>query len=848
MKTIQALFIILFFTFTATGQDWKWINPSPVGNELNVVKFLDSGTVIALGNHGTILKSTNGGQDWKSITSNTVTNLLSVSVINKDTFYISGRDLSVLKTTNGGLNWNFVREGTYDRNTSKVFFATPAVGYLLGDGIEEFFKTTDYGKTWTKIPVDLNFQGVTSLYFTAADTGYASCGSGMSGSVLKTTNGGATWKTITLPVNWSFNSVVFTDKRTGYMVGFLGNILKTEDAGENWQIQNEFPSSLTNSNLVSVDFINENIGIVVGNKDILKTTDGGQHWKLIAQSNFDLRAVSFADSVHGICVGGGFAHEYSCITGTSDGGRNWKEISSNMIDGTILKIKFVNKDLGYAVGGNNWTYGGFMLKTVDAGQNWSYLNKGNDMYLMSDLSLPNENIIYTVGESGQVLKSDDAGASWLELSTNTRENLHAASFLNAKTGYVVGNNGTILKTTDGGETWNKQVSPSDKDLYSVYFKDVNTGYIVTYDWSIDSCTILLTTTDGGENWKKRSIGRVSYPRKIVFVNQDTAFIAGGFGGILKTTDGGTHWTESWHHGNDYFDLFFTTENKGYIIGSGGLISMTENCGKDWTKLNSGTEMDMFSICFTDVNTGIAVGTNGNILKTTNSGSGLKALRQSFYDLCPGNTAVLQPNFIGGTKPLTYTWDHLETTPTITVAPESRTYYQVTIMDQEKDTIQIKLMVDAYHVPTPVISQRGDTLISSESYGNNWYRNDTLIADAFTDTLVAQLSGDYYSIVHDYGCYSEKSNVVHLVTGLSDKACDDDFAIYPNPATTQLTVEFFRNNPPSELSVLDEKGKLIRKIQTSGNHTPFTIADLPAGFYFIQTTLDGRVITRKLIKK
>lgn len=845
MKTIRALFLILFFTYTATGQDWKWINPSPVGNQLNSVKYIDASTALAVGNKGTILKTTNDGQNWSILNSNTYSNLISISVIDQDTIYVSGKDLSVFKTTDGGNTWKGIREDLLgNRNVSQVVFVTPAIGYLLGDGLE-IYKTTDYGKTWIRMEVELNFQGVTSIYFTSADTGYATL---WSNGILKTTDGGLTWKTITVPQLGPFNAIDFTNDSTAYLVGMLGEILKTTDAGENWQIQNNTPIVLSNSNLVSVDFIDENTGFVVGGRDILKTTDGGQHWEMAAQSTFDLHAVSFRDSLNGICAGGDWLHEYSCITTTSDGGKTWNESSSTVTNRYIDKVRFVNLTTGYAVGGNTDTFGGFILKTTNAGESWSTVNTKMQNYRMSDLSLPDENIIYTVGESGQVLKSDDAGASWLELSTNTRENLHAVSFLNATTGYVTGSNGVILKTTDGGETWNKQVSPIDKDLYSVYFKDTNTGYIVTYDWSIDSCTVLLTTTDGGLNWKKRSIGRISYPTKLVFVNQDTAFIAGSFGSILKTTDGGKHWTESWHQGNDYMDLFFTTENNGYAIGADGEISMTENCGKDWTALNTGTDKDLRSIWFTDVNTGFAVGSNGIILKTTNSGSGLKALRQSFYDLCPGDTAVLQPNFIGGAKPLTYTWDHSETTPTITVAPESRTYYQVTIMDQEKDTIQIKLMVDAYWVPTPVISQRGDTLISSESYGNNWYRNDTLVTDAFTDTLVAKISGNYYSIVHDYGCYSEKSNVVHLITGISDQTCDDDLTVYPNPATTQITVGFFRNNTPSDLTLLDEKGKLIRKLKTSGNPTQFNIGDLPSGIYFIQMTLEDRVITRKLVKK
>lgn len=841
--------VALALMIKVNGQDWKWVNPTPSGNQLNAVKYLDSNSAIAVGKLGTILLSNNSGKDWKQIISNTKANLLSISAINKDTIYVSGQDLSVLKSTDGGNKWVVLREGSYgSRNISKVLFVNSRLGFLLGDGMEEFFKTIDSGKTWAKLQMDLNFQGVTSIYFTSADTGYASIGNGHAGPALKTTDGGVTWATITLPVSWGFNAMMFTDKQKGYMVGSLGNILKTEDVGATWQIQNKFPSSLTNSNLVSVDFINQEIGFTVGSTDILKTTDSGKHWELVAHSAFDLRSVSFFGLLNGICVGGDWLHEYSGITTTSDGGKTWNERSSTVTGRYINKVRFVNANTGYAVGGNTNTFGGFILKTTDTGNTWSAINTGIDNYWISDLSLPDEKTIFVVGQSGQILKSSDAGMSWQKQNTNTTENLNAVFFLNANTGYVVGDNRTILKTTNGGNTWISQVSPQTQHLYSAYFKDLNTGYIASYDWGVDSCTVLLTTTDGGSNWKKKRIGRISYPRKIVFVNQDTAFIAGDFGGILKTTDGGTNWKESFQHGNSYSDMFFTNENTGYVIGEDGEISMTENCGKDWTVLDSGTDTDLLSICFTDINTGFAVGSGGIILKTTNSGSSLKALQQPFYNLCLGDSALLQPNFIGGTKPLSFVWDKIGTSSAVTVTPESTTNYLVTITDQEMDTIQVKLRVDVNYATTPVISQHGDTLISSVEYGNHWYLNDTLMPDVYTNRFVSQKSGEYYSIVYDHGCYSEKSNVVRLLlTGITDNTCDDGITIYPNPVSSDLILKFSESYRKVNLTLFDDRGKLIREQTVFGNKAQLNISDLTHGIYFIQIIADDRIATKKIIK-
>jgi photosystem II stability/assembly factor-like uncharacterized protein len=787
--------------------------------------------------------SYNGGQNWNQLNSHTSANLLSISAIDKDTIYVSGQDLSLLKTTDGGNNWIILREGTYgSRNTSKVLFVNPKVGFLIGDGMTEFFKTTDYGKTWINLQVDYNFQGVTSLFFTSPDIGYATL---WSNGMLKTSNGGLTWETVTVPQMGPFNAIDFTNESTAYLVGFLGGILKTTDSGLNWEIQNNPYIVLSNSNFVSVDFINENTGFVVGGRDILKTTDGGKNWELAAQSTFDLRSVSFTDSLHGICVGGDWLNEYSCIIVTSDGGKTWNEISSTVINRYIDKVRFVNKNTGYAVGGNANTFGGFILKTNDAGNTWSALNTGIDSYWISDLSLPDEKTIFVVGQSGQILKSNNAGLSWQKQNANTSDNLNAVFFLNSNTGYVVGDNQIILKTTNGGTTWSKQVSPKTQHLYSVYFNDLNTGYIASYDWEVDSCTVLLTTTNGGVNWEKRSIGGVRSPMKMTFVNKDTAFIAGDFGGILKTTDGGKKWETSFHNGNSYFDIFFINDNTGYVIGEDGEISITENCGKDWTVLDSSTDKDLRSICFTNVNTGYAVGSSGIILKTTNGGCSLKALQQEYYQKCLGDSVTLYPNFIGGSKPLSFIWDEIGTSSTITVSPDSTTNYLVTITDQEMDTIQVNLRVEANYAPTPVISQQGDALISNIKYGNQWYCNDTLVPDFYLNIYIPKISGNFYSIVNNDGCYSEKSNVIQFNM---NQLYDNVIMLNPNPVTSNLTLLFPADYDQVELTIFDDKGKLITKQTVSGNTAQLNISDLTHGIYFIQIISNDQVTTKKIIKK
>lgn len=847
MHKIFTLSVALLSFYTARTQDWQWKNPLPTGNLLNCVEFTDSSTAYAIGNYGTILKTKNGGIVWEIQESGTNIDLYTMSVIDKDTIYVCGQQLNVFKTTNGGITWKHIFNKSWSSNTNFIFFVTPAVGYIAGDGTT-LFKTTDYGKSWTDLNVGLEFQQITSIYFTSVDTGYASVGYGMGGKILKTTDGGFHWSAIDLPLSESLKLIRFLNDSTGYLIGQLGAILKTTDSGNSWDIQNEFPNGVTSSELLAMDFIDENLGYIVGARDILKTVDGGNTWELVAQSDFDLLSVSFVDSIHGIAVGGDWIYEASGIRITSDGGLNWNMISSNITTNYIDEIKFVNSDTGYAVGGYvSATYCGYIIKTTNAGDTWSALNTGVNTYWLTDIAILGEDTIIVVAWEGQILKSTNGGITWTEQNSNTSASLYALHFVNSNTGYAVGEDGTIVKTTDGGMTWIQQQSPTDKHLHSVFFKDANTGYIPAYDWGIDS-TILITTIDGGENWTKKSIGTLQQPWKICFVNNDTAFIVGDFGGIMRTFDGGYSWDLTYHHGNTYYDIDFTNTCTGYVVGEDGEISLTENCGNNWTVINSGTEKQLRSVFFTNVNTGYVVGSNGVILKTTNSGSPLKSINQPYQWICLGDTVLLKPNFIGGTKPLSYQWQNSETSSAIPAAPKDDTVFTVTIIDNESDSITIEIPVYVIVKPAPVITQNGDTLISDILHGNQWYRNDTLLEGATSANLVVESIGSYYSIASDYYCTSDKSNIIQIDFNSVSYEYANEFRIYPNPVTDYLTIELPNNNSKSILKIMSCNGQEYINYETTKNFVQLYLVDLPYGYYIIQLIQDNEILTEKIIKK
>src|SRR6266851_813998 len=117
-------------------------------------------------------------------------------------------------------------------------------------------------------------------------------------------------------------SVFDSDNAT--VVGASGTILRTTDGGATWMAQ----TSGTTNNLRGVSFVDANTGTAVGaGETILRTTDGGATWTRQAGTRqaYDLNGVSFVDANIGTAVGGysSMHAQIRTIIRTTDGGATW---------------------------------------------------------------------------------------------------------------------------------------------------------------------------------------------------------------------------------------------------------------------------------------------------------------------------------------------------------------------------------------------------------------------------------------------------------------------------------------------------------------------------------------------
>ncbi len=243
---------------------------------------------------------------------------------------------------------------------------------------------------------------------------------------------------------------------------------------------------------------------------------------------------------------------------------------------------------------------------------------------LSDVYAFNESTAIAVGKSSTIMQTYDRGITWTIQSQigGTLSVLMSVYFIDDSEGWVVGFDGTILKTTDGGTTWKIVRVSANEYLTDVYFMDSNNGWAVGMRNPFPA--LLLKTTDGGESWATTSLGIGGMELDgIQFIGQSVGWMIAGYS-ILKTTDGGTSWSEQVNLGNYMFDLCFTDDQHGWVVGEVGLIYATTNGGATWTRQSVGIGAYSYTylnrVHFIDAMTGWIVGWDGLILRTTDGGN------------------------------------------------------------------------------------------------------------------------------------------------------------------------------------------------------------------------------------
>ncbi len=292
----------------------------------------------------------------------------------------------------------------------------------------------------------------------------------------------------------------------------------------------------TNKSLEDVYFIDNNIGVAVGDSGtIIRSTDGGLNWvSVLSIDSSSFQKVVFFDALNGIAAG-------NDIYTTSNAGLTWtlrhKGISffNHICDVAILN------DSSCLVSNNHVA----LMRTLDRGMNWDTLFSNSSGLSFRAMSFINDSIGFANSQLGppnmSMLKTLDGGVSWDTIISNSTWNttvLEDIIFINEQIGFQAGwYNGHFVRTLNGGNTWNwcKVDTTISTQLVDM---DINSSRPNSY-YACGWYGEILKSNDGGNHWQ-RIDNKVTNSKlnSIYFLNDTLGWVVGSHGTILRTTNGG----------------------------------------------------------------------------------------------------------------------------------------------------------------------------------------------------------------------------------------------------------------------------------------------------------------------
>ncbi|MEX0721464.1 MAG: T9SS type A sorting domain-containing protein [Balneolaceae bacterium] len=385
---------------------------------------------------------------------------------------------------------------------------------------------------------------------------------------------------------------------------------------EDWTLLYDTPMYISPG---GIHFVSDNIGWTYTYSEIAKTTDGGSTWNSQHLVGLDSEPSSlfFIDENTGWALIQNYDDEQDYILHTDDGGSNWTEIQVERLNVSGLgEMFFTDENTGWLVGSyyDGDLDGGIVLKTEDAGENWSVIHQNDNSFNLNKVQFLNENTGWIANDQ-KILFTDDGGDEWVELynidsigfdMSDKYLELIDLEFMNLTDGWMLVSvhyyNGEsysyVFNTADGGENWDAQAYSDTYLFHELQFIDETNGWILSENATAN-------TTDG-ENWQLQLTDSVNNYNTMHFSDVNTGWIAGD-GRLIKTEDNGENWDEVYNEYSQYFWSFhFINSQKGWAA-SAKIIQHSSDGGETWEVQYSDDNAYIESVFFSDENTGWAVG-------------------------------------------------------------------------------------------------------------------------------------------------------------------------------------------------------------------------------------------------
>lgn len=249
------------------------------------------GVLVAVGERGHILISSDQGESWQQAVVPTRAMLTGVYFHDRNHGWVVGHDSVILRTTDGGSSWERVHWAPEEENPLlDVWFSDADNGYAVG-AYGSFFVTSDGGVSWTSRPLGEDDFHLNHFARSANGHLYLAAEAGM---IYRSDDQGETWSVLPSPYTGSFFGTLPLDGDALLLFGLQGHLFRSEDAGETWAEVETGTTAMLTDGVRTTDgtILITGLGGVV-----LVSNDGGLSFERVQQP--DRRGISAVVAIEG---------------------------------------------------------------------------------------------------------------------------------------------------------------------------------------------------------------------------------------------------------------------------------------------------------------------------------------------------------------------------------------------------------------------------------------------------------------------------------------------------------------------------------------------------------------------
>ncbi len=239
--------------------------------------------------------------------------------------------------------------------------------------------------------------------------------------------------------------------------------------------------------------------------------------------------------------------------------------------------------------------------------------------------------LLAAGALGEILYSDDKGASWrpAKLDRNRQALLVSLAFApDKKTGFAVGHEGWILRTKDGGSNWEEVAFSKENGEPLMSIARLPSG-----DWiSVGAFGRAIISKDNGQSWEALALPAAVEDKHMnrIASSEDGKhwLIVGERGLVIKSDDAGASWQlEPEFYNGSFYNAMPTRAGGWLIYGMRGNAFVQAAPGEPWAKSTIQAPVSFFGHAQEKDGTIVLVG-QGSMLGLSHDGGKSFALQRA----------------------------------------------------------------------------------------------------------------------------------------------------------------------------------------------------------------------------